>query len=135
MGVKTWISSFPGRFVALSYGTNDAAACTSGARFTAAYTEMIKAVIAAAKIPVVPTIPWARNASVQQCGPALNARLRTLYSRFPRIVKGPDLWRYFQAHRGLISSDGLHPSGAGYAAYRRQWAAAMAANAYRAVRR
>ncbi len=34
------------------------------------------------------------------------------------------------ARRRLISGDNLHPSDAGYVAYRQQWADAMIANVY-----
>jgi len=123
--ISGWLGSFPGRFVALSYGTNDADRCTGAQRFYASYVAMVKAVLASGKIPVVPTIPWARSANVRTCGPALNARLGSLYAAYPHVIHGPDLWSFFQRNPGLISGDGLHPTAAGYAAYRRQWADAM----------
>src|SRR5204863_1788432 len=64
--VATWIASFPGRYVALSYGTNDAnGGCNTDslAAFLADYTTMVNAVLAAGKVPVVPTIPWANTAN------------------------------------------------------------------------
>jgi hypothetical protein len=91
---------------------------------------MIQAVLAAGKIPVVPTIPWARTANVQSCGPGFNAKIQTLYAAYPQIVHGPDLWTFFSANPSLIGSDNLHPSTAGYGAYRQQWANAMLANVY-----
>jgi lysophospholipase L1-like esterase len=129
--VKTWLKTFPGRYVGLSYGTNDANACVPTATFGRNYVTMVRAVIAARKVPVVPTIPWARAEGVQRCGPRLNARIRTLYRTYRQIVRGPDLWAYFKAHPSLISGDGLHPSEAGYAAYRRLWASAMLARVYK----
>jgi hypothetical protein len=91
---------------------------------------MVRAVIRAHKVPVVPTIPWARSANVQRCGPGLTARIRLLYRRFRQIVKGPDLWSYFKAHQSLIGGDDLHPTPDGYAAYRRLWATAMLRSVY-----
>jgi lysophospholipase L1-like esterase len=120
--ITGWLRDFPGRYVGLAFGTNDAAACAPPAGFRADYTKMIRAVLAAGKVPVVPTIPWARAANVRRCGPALNAQIRRLYGEFPRVVRGPDLWAYFAQHRRLIALDGLHPSPAGFAAYRRLWA-------------
>jgi lysophospholipase L1-like esterase len=129
--VKTWLRTFPGRYVGLSYGSNDANACLSPAAFYGNYVAMVKAVLKARKVPVVPTIPWARSANVQTCGPRLNARIKALYRAYPRIVKGPDLWSYFKAHPDLIGPDDLHPTEAGYAVYRRLWANAMLARVYR----
>jgi lysophospholipase L1-like esterase len=119
--IGTWLAVFPGRYVGLSYGTNDANVCAGPVAFYNNYATMVRAVLAAGKVPVVPTIPWARTANVRRCAPKLNAALRVLYASFPRVVKGPDFWSYFCVHRTLISGDSLHPSRAGYAAYRRQW--------------
>jgi lysophospholipase L1-like esterase len=129
--VKTWLRTFPGRYVGLSYGTNDANACVPTGTFGRNYVTMIQAVIAAHKVPVVPTIPWARAEGVQRCAPRLNARIRSLYRSYRKIVRGPDLWAYFKAHPGLIGGDGLHPSEAGYGAFRRLWASAMLARVYK----
>jgi lysophospholipase L1-like esterase len=129
--IAGWLRTFPGRYVGLSYGTNDANACLSPASFYGHYVTMVRAVLKARKVPVVPTIPWARSANVQTCAPRLNARIKTLYRAFPRIVKGPDLWNYFKAHPDLIGPDDLHPTDPGYAVYRRLWANAMLARVYR----
>jgi lysophospholipase L1-like esterase len=94
------------------------------------YVIMVQAVLTAGDVPVVPTIPWARTQDVQNCGPGLNAKIAQLYTQFPQIVHGPDLWTFFQTHQNLISGDNLHPSEAGYVAYRQQWANAMVANVY-----
>ncbi len=128
--LPTWLAAFPGRYVALSYGTNDANREQSPEAFFANYETMVKAVIAAGKVPVVPKIPWARRPNVQRNGPLLNARLEQLYSVYPEIVRGPDFWTYYLQHHDLISDDGLHPTEAGYAAYRELWADAMAARVY-----
>ena len=123
--IQTWLELFPGRYVALSYGTNDANRARPGepdlaSAFYASYATMVEAVLAAGKVPVVPKIPWARTATVQANGPVLNAKLDELYLAYPEIVRGPDFWAYFQENQGLISHDGVHPTGPGYAAYRRQ---------------
>lgn len=131
--VGTWLTLFPGRYVGLSFGTNDAGAgCDTAdlAAFRSQYVTMISAVLAAGKVPVIPTIPWAQNAGVQQCGPQVNAQIQALYQAYPQVVHGPDLWTFFQANQGLISSDGLHPSGAGNISYRQQWATAMLNEVY-----
>ena len=82
------------------------------------------------KVPVVPTIPWARTSDIQSCGAGFVAKIQALYTAFPQVVKGPDLWTYFKNNPSLISGDNLHPSTAGYAAFRQQWANAMLTNVY-----
>ncbi len=128
--MNTWLSLFPGRFVGLAYGTNDANGCMSPTAFYNSYVTMVQAVQSAGKVPVVPTIPWARTQDVQNCGPGLNAKIQLLYQNFPQVVHGPDLWQFFITHQNLISGDNLHPSAAGYIAYRQQWADTMVANVY-----
>jgi lysophospholipase L1-like esterase len=130
--LSTWLSVFPGTYVGLSYGTNDASGCVNPQAFYASYVSMVQTVLRAGKIPIVPHIPWGRLANIQRCAPTLNAQIDRLYVAFPRVVKGPDLWAFYQAHQGLISQDGVHPSGAGFAAYRQQWASQMLASVYRA---
>ena len=126
--INTWLPLFPGHYVGLSFGTNDANGCMSPTSFYNNYVLMVQAVLTAGKVPVVPTIPWARTANVQNCGPGLNAKIAQLYTAYPGIVHGPDLWAFFSTHQSLISSDNLHPSDAGYVAYRQQWANAMLSN-------
>ena len=128
--INSWLSTFPGRYVGLAYGTNDANGCMSPTGFYNNYVTMVQAVINVGKVPIVPTIPWARTQDVQNCGPGLNAKIQQLYANFPQVVHGPDLWQFFFTHQNLISGDNLHPSEAGYVAYRQQWADAMVANVY-----
>jgi lysophospholipase L1-like esterase len=128
--MSTWVALFPGRYAGLAYGTNDANGCMSPNAFYNNYVTMVQAVLNAGKVPVVPTIPWARTQDVQNCGPGLNAKIQQLYTNFPQVVHGPDLWQFFITHQNLISGDNLHPSPAGYVAYRQQWADAMVANVY-----
>jgi lysophospholipase L1-like esterase len=133
--IRTWLELFPGRYVALSYGTNDAIRARPGdpdvaGAFYASYATMVEDVLAAGKVPVVPKIPWARTANVQANGPALNAKLDELCLAYPEIVRGPDFWTYFRENEGLLSGDNLHPSEPGYAAYRRQRADRMVATVY-----
>lgn len=122
-----WLKDFPGRYVGLSYGTNDANSAKD--KDADAFYETMKAmalkVIAAGKVPVIPTIPWARDAAYEDHIPAFNAAIARLYQDVPAIVKGPDLHAYFSAHQDRIRGDNLHPTAAGSAAYRKQWAEAM----------
>lgn len=129
--INTWLQLFPGKYVALSYGTNDANDCVDADNFYNNYVSLVQAVLNAGKIPVIPHIPWARTANVQHCGPMLNARIDTLYKAFPQIIKGPDLWAFFQGNQNLISNDNLHPTDTGFGAYRQQWANAMLTTVYK----
>lgn len=121
-----WLPRFPGRYVALTYGLNDANRAKPGAvdaeSFYRSYVAMVEAVLAAGKVPIVSTVPWARTANAQANVPLLNRKLAILYATYPQIVRGPDLYAYFSTHQGLISADDLHPSAEGMATYRRLWA-------------
>lgn len=128
--LNTWLSLFPGKYVGLSYGTNDALGCLNPAMFYTNYATMVRDVLRAGKIPVIPHIPWGRHTRVQRCAPPLNAQIDALYAAFPQIIHGPDLWTFFQAHQDLISSDNIHPTSAGFGAYRQQWAEAMLTEVY-----
>jgi lysophospholipase L1-like esterase len=128
--IDTWLAAFPGRYVGLSYGTNDAKGGVSPEAFYSNYEGMVRAVVAAGKVPVIPKVPWGRAGYLLANAPAFNAKLDELYAAYPIIVPGPDLWAYFREHRNLIARDGVHPTPAGYAAYRLQWADTMAQRVY-----
>jgi lysophospholipase L1-like esterase len=129
--INTWLAIYPGRYVGLAYGTNDAKSGVSPTAFHANYEAMVRAVLAAGKTPVVPKIPWAPDRSVQANAPALNAKLDELYAAYPAIIPGPDFWAYFLERPELISGDAVHPTPAGYAAYRQQWADEIVRRVYR----
>ena len=122
---NSWLQLFPGKYVAISYGTNDANGCVNPGDFYTNYVTMVEAVLQAGKIPVIPHIPWGRTTAIQNCGPALNSKIDALYKAIPQIIKGPDLWTFFQTHQQLISKDGIHPTDTGFGQYRLQWANAM----------
>jgi hypothetical protein len=136
--IQDWLAVFPGRFVALSFGSTDADFFDAGRpqlpdEFYGHYDTMVKAVLAAGKTPVVPKIPYGKTAKVQANGPLLNAQIDRLYAAYPQIVHGPDFWTYFQAHQDLISPDNLNLTAAGIAQYRQLWASEMAAKVYKAA--
>lgn len=128
--ISTWLAIFPGKYVGLSYGTNDANGCLNPTTFYQNHVTMVQAVLAAGKIPVIPHIPWGRTSNLQNCTPGLNAKIDALYQAFPQIIKGPDLWAFFDANQSLISSDNIHPTDTGFGAYRQQWANAMLNEVY-----
>jgi endoglucanase len=128
--IPGYLSIFPGRYVALSYGMNDAAGSTDGSGFYNNMQKVVQAVLAAGKIPIIPKISYTNDATHNNNIPILNAKIDQLYQAYPQIVKGPDFWTYFQQHPSLIQVGGIHPTGQGYAAMRQQWANAMLQEVY-----
>lgn len=133
-GGKPYLSLFPGRYVVLSYGMNDASSDASARDVASTYyanmSALVRAVIARRKVPVIPTINFtnvpAQNAKIR----ALNGTIDQLYRRYPQIVKGPDFWKFFKRHPTLIRSNDIHPTESGYAQMRRLWARAMLREVY-----
>lgn len=129
--LPTWLPLFPGRFVALNYGTNDANNGVPVATFKSNMQNAINQVIAAGCIPIVPHIPWGNTANIQANGPNINAAIDQLVAANPLVIAGPDLWTFFSNNQSLIGADGIHPtSPAGYTAYRTQWINRLLATVY-----
>ena len=128
--LPTWLALFPGHFVALSYGTNDANGCVAPDTVYKNFVTMIQTVMAAGKIPLIPHIPYGATANIRACGPAINARIDALYHAYPHVLAGPDLWSFFKARPALIGPDGIHPTDAGDAALRQEWATLIARRIY-----
>jgi lysophospholipase L1-like esterase len=125
-----WLSTFPGTFVGLSYGTNDGANGSAGA--TPTYSNlvtMVKKVIAAGKRPCIPHVPWAEDADHQTSAKLINSKIDQIYDQYPQVVRGPDLWAALMNRRDLYQ-DELHPNAQGRAAYREAWAKAMLSEVY-----
>ena len=135
--MDAWLPLFPGKYVGLSYGTNDANSPGNLSQATTDFYNNVKSmaqkVIAAGKVPVIPTIPWARDSNYETYIPAFNAKIAQLYLDVPQIVHGPDLHAYFSSHQDQIRGDDLHPTAAGFAAYRQLWATAMLSAVYNGV--
>jgi hypothetical protein len=112
------IEDYPGRFVVLAYGTNDHADDYH-------MEELVQAVIAAGKIPVVPHMPWSSATNIQDSGPKINAIIDALYEKYPQIVHGPDFWTIFENRSDLIPTGDVHPNDLGQKEFRKQWALAM----------
>ncbi|GAC1574870.1 MAG: hypothetical protein NVS3B9_6980 [Candidatus Doudnabacteria bacterium] len=128
--INTWLAAFPGRYVDIGYGTNDATAGTAPTTFYNNYETIIQAVLNAGKVPLVPKIPWASNTTTQANVPGLNAQLDTLYKNYPQIIKGPDFYAYFFNHQSEIGAGDVHPNDTGYADMRRLWACSMLISVY-----
>jgi hypothetical protein len=133
--IREWLAAFPGRFVALSFGTTDADFFPAGkpelpADFYKNYEIMVKAVLESGKVPVVPKIPYGRTEKILANGPRLNEQIDRLYGAYPQIVRGPDFWAYFGGHQDQISADNLNLTASGLSEYRRVWAAEMSDRVY-----
>ncbi len=134
--IDYWLAQFPGKYVCLSYGSNDVntGVLNDTTAVTAAYDNLatlVQKVIAAGKVPCIPHMPWANTTSIQSNGPLLNAKIDMLYATYPSLIHGPDLFTLFENNQALISADNLHPADEGDRAYRQAWAQAMIDNVYR----
>ena len=111
-------------FIALSYGTNDAAGSQiPPSTFQTNMQMMIDMVKAAGREPVIPHIPWATDGS-HAAVPMYDTVIDTL-TRTNQLQVGPDLTAYFMMHTDQLMSDGLHPADAGQMAMNQLWADAM----------
>lgn len=130
--IGDWLPLFPGKFVALNYGTNDANINASAATFYTNMATMVQDILGAGKVPVIPTIPWGCTTNLTANVPTFNAKIQQLYDAYPEIIEGPDLYTYFQNNQSYIANnDCIHPEAPdGWTAYREQWAQAMAAAVY-----
>jgi hypothetical protein len=129
--ISTWLNLFPGKFVTLNYGTNDANTQISASTFYSNMKTMVQDIINAGKIPIIPTIPWGCTANISSGVASLNAEITQLYSDFPQIIKGPDLYTFFNNHQSDISGDCIHPTDpAGYSDYMTQWINTMETAVY-----
>ncbi len=134
----TFLALFPGKYVALNFGTNDANLGGSYVtNFSSKMQSMITSALAASKTVVIPTIPWINTTSQAQTNVnTLNSQIATLISSNPGCIAGPDLYAFFSTHQSDISSDGIHPTdpalsqGNGYVDYRQQWVTWAIKNIY-----
>lgn len=127
--IDGWLALFPGKYVDLSYGTNDAGTMDPDV-FYSNYAALVQKVLAAGKVPIVPKIPWGKTAAVQTYGPLLNAKIDALYSNFPQVIPGPDFWTFFEQNPNLITNGDVHPTDEGYGQMRQLWAQMMIQSVY-----
>nr|BBH88369.1 hypothetical protein KTC_31200 [Thermosporothrix sp. COM3] len=128
----SWLQIFPGKYVALGYGSNDALSCFDPEKFYKNYETLVQKITNAGKVPLVQKILWGPNERIQQCAPPLNAQLDRLYREHPEVIAGPDTWTYFQQHPNYISDDGIHPNEEGSGALRKLWAETALKTVYKA---
>ena len=115
------MTGYPGRYVALAYGTND-----SPMGF--AMEPLVQKVIAAGRVPVVPHIPWQDDPTVDANIVQMNMAIDALYAKYPQILPGPDLYATFLNRPDLYpDAGGPHPNSDGEEVQRAAWAKTMAA--------
>lgn len=133
--IDTLVEPFPGRYVAIAYGTNDANArgMLRDSQVAGYYQNLLKvidAVQARGLIAIVPSIPWG-CASDGQLGANAQTLNSYVHARLsidrPAAVQGPDLWTFYHDSPQLLR-DCLHPTYSaqlgqlnGYEQYQRQW--------------
>ena len=131
--IDRWLEVFPGKYVSVAYGTNDAWGNPSNTeKYYSNTAYMVEKIIEAGKIPVVPKIPYATESAVGDNVPAYNAMIEKIYENYPEVVKGPDFETFFRENPDLLSADGVHPNDNGYAAMRELWADVMYKTVYSA---
>lgn len=133
--IDGWLAAFPGRYAVLAFGTNDLNRADPrdvyvGEEVARAYETLVDAVLAAGKVPIVPTIPWGTTPGVSAHGPSANGLLAKVVEARPAVVAGPDLWGFLRDRPELCHEDGFHPNLDGYAALRRLWAETMLVRVY-----
>lgn len=128
-----WLPMFPGKYVGLGYGTNDALDCVDPTTFYNNYVSLVQDILNAGKIPLVQTIAWGPNTNIQNCAPRLNAKIAQLYQNFPQVIPGPDAWTFFMNNPSLIGSDGIHPNAQGGGALRQLWANTALTSVYQVI--
>ena len=131
--IDRWLSTFPGKYVSIAYGTNDAWGNQSGAKKYYENTKsMIETVLALGKTPVLPKIPHAEEPGVADYLDDYNAMIDKLYEEYPQVVQGPDFNAILAEHPEYLSGDGVHPNSEGYEEMRRIWAETMYERVYTA---
>jgi lysophospholipase L1-like esterase len=135
---SSWLANFPGKYVGLAFGTNDAnLGGTYVTNFQSNMQTLITAVLNAGKTPVIPRIPWGGTTNLLANVPTLNTIIDTLITSNPGTLAGPDMYAYFNAHQSEIDpTDHIHPTdpalstGNGYVDYKAQWVAWAQKNIY-----
>ncbi len=89
--IDKWLSTFPGQYVSIAYGTNDAWGNQTGAQKYYENTKaMIDKVLELGKTPVLPKIPHAEEPGVADYLDDYNAMIDKLWAEYPEVIQGPD---------------------------------------------
>jgi GH18 family chitinase/lysophospholipase L1-like esterase len=132
--IRHWLQDFaPAKYVALSFGVNDANGNVPAATYCSNMQALVQEVIAAGKTPIIPTIIASPSVNVRAHAPAMNACLAKLRMKYPSIIAGPDLWTLFYGHSVSDGwfADSLHPSlTTGCTALKNAWIETVVASIY-----
>lgn len=121
--VSGYVANFPGKFVQIGLGTNDAVTVTPST-FSSNLRSMATTIQSAGKICILDTVPWCLDARVANI-PALNAVIAALIAADPTILPGSDRWVYMSNNMSQISGDNVHPNSAGFTGLRALQTATM----------
>ena len=132
--IDRWLSTYPGKYVSIAYGTND---CWGNPNNIEKYYNntkaMIDKILEAGKIPVLPKIPGSTNDDVAPNVPLYNAKVEQLWEEYgDKLIQGPDFQAIMEEHPEYLSNDGVHPCSEGYEEMRRIWAETMYERVYSA---
>jgi acyl-CoA thioesterase I len=128
--IDAYLKDFPGRYFAIALGTNDGDPTTFGLNMN----QLVAKVLAAGKVPVVPTIPYTGEPAHVPVIDKSNLEIERLYATFgSRLVRGPDLYKVLFVGRDAYFDNptDLHPNARGNLAIRKAWADAAVRNVYR----
>jgi len=129
--LRKWLADYPGKYVALAFGTNDVNSDVFDAE---AYYRDLEAAVTlvenAGKTAIVPTLVASSAKRIQANGPAANEMVRRLYAHHTSVLPGPDLWALFTAHPNWIGKDEIHPTDTGSGELRLAWVTAVLTSVY-----
>ena len=123
-GIASWLALLPDmHYWLLGWGSNDALDQVSPAVFRANLQAVVTAILEHGDVPVLAQIPYSTYLNL----PWLDGEIRQLNQVIDEVttanhlIRGPDFYTLFQTHPQYLSSDGLHPSGAGAIAMNSLW--------------
>jgi hypothetical protein len=123
--IDDWLAINPDFHVwAIGYGTNDAWQKVAPSTFDMNLQTIVDHIKAAGRVPILARIPFASRGPDDADVQALNTVIDRVGSR-NGLLPGPDLYSWFKAHPGELSSDGVHPSDAGARSINRLWYEAL----------
>jgi lysophospholipase L1-like esterase len=122
--VGDWLVRNPDlHFWAIGYGTNDAAGnAAETSRFRANMQAIVTLVLAAGRVPIVATIPFASDGQHANI-PSFNRVLDDVVAA-NALPPGPDLYGWFASHPDELR-DGVHPNDRGVVSMNRLWSEAV----------
>jgi len=135
--LKAALTASPAHYVAVAYGMNDASNPQDDDSFYRGYAELLDAVLAAGRVPVVPTISDCTNTRSRAAlgSPTggsrfqLNVQLAKLRNDYraagKKVLDGPDLYTFFRSNPQLLNPNDVHPNAVGYKAMADLWAETM----------